>query len=99
MHTREMHLKMAKCLKLAKKHLNNEVNIFGKESFVCSAVSRTRSAYETRGAIHNWINNQLGEYAFVTTWAKMNGAKLVTNQDYQEYRHAWVDHMIKVLES
>ena len=99
MHTRETHLKMAKCLKEAKKYLNDEVEVFRKESFVCSAVSLTGSPYETRRAIHKWINKQLGGYAFVTSWAKMNGAKLETFKDYQAYRHAWVDHMIKVLES
>lgn len=102
MHTREMHLKMAECLKEAKQHLSRVYSHeyeTGKEIYVCTAVSRTRKSRKTKVALHDWINQQLAGYTVISSWARMNGANLKTISDYQEYRHAWVDHMIKVLES
>ena len=102
MHTREMHSKMAECLKEAKQHLSRVYSYkyeTGKEMYVCLAVSRTTKSLKTKAALHDWINQQLDGYTFITEWACVNGANLRTLSDYQEYRHAWVDHMIKVLES
>ena len=99
MHTREMHLEMAKCLKLAKRHLILNSYHIDKEFYVCSAVSRTNSPKAVRIAVLKWISKQLGGYAFVTTWAQMHYVNLSRVPDEQAYRHAWVDHMIKVLES
>ena len=98
MYTREMHLKMAKCLKAAKKLLDDGGN-HQKHAFVCSTICKTRASQKTKDAISDWIQSQLGNYCFITSWAKKQGAKLETHQDYQAYRHAWMDHMIKVLES
>jgi hypothetical protein len=102
--TREQHLAMAQCLREAKKKLNrNETdhrNDTG-ETYVCFAVNRTDFAPSIEFLVHKWIEQQLGDYAYITRWAarKNSNIDFSTYEQRQEYRHAWVDHMIKVLES
>ena len=96
--TREQHLDMAKCLKEAKKKLRGEDNRYGAR-FVCTAIHYTSASVSTKHLLYDWIELQLNEHMTITSWAKNNGANFSKYEQCQEYRHAWVDHMIKVLES
>ena len=99
MHDRKTHLKMAKCLEQAKTFLSDKSGQYDKVDFVCSAVSSTHSSVKTKELVLSWISKQLDGRCFVTTWAKINGAQLYSFQEFQAYRHAWVDNMIKILRS
>jgi hypothetical protein len=62
--------------------------------FVC--VSKTLQVHSSvANPLLEWIEHQL-EGRTAKTWAVDNGIFI---DNYQEYRHAWIDHMIKVLES
>ena len=92
--TREQHLNMAKCLKLAKKKLRGGGNQLDEiTSFVCTAVDCTRVSNDTKNLVLDWIDSQLEGVSFVTSWVDVS-----SYEKCQAYRHAWVDHMIKVLE-
>jgi hypothetical protein len=97
--TREQHLAMARCLKSAKKKLYGGRNPNACTNFVCIAVDSTNSNQQTKTLVSDWIDKQLNDTAFITTWAYRNGVEVSTYEQCQAYRHAWVDHMIKVLES
>jgi hypothetical protein len=87
-------------VKAAKKLLDSgDIADSHKPGFVCTTIWQTNTNKKVRNAILKWIDKQLDGRSFVTTWAKLQGVKLETHQEYQAYRHAWVDHMIKVLES
>lgn len=98
--TREQHMDMANCLKLAKKKLrggSNQLDEF--TSFVCTAVNYTWVSKDTKKLVTDWIDSQLKGFSFATSWAQHNGVDVSSYEKCQAYRHAWVDHMIKVLES
>lgn len=106
--TREQHLAMAQCLREAKKVLRktrSDVKKLTKNKYfatcVCLAVEESKFYdFKTKALVHDWIESQLKGFAFVTDWAHKNSnIDLTTYEQRQAYRHAWVDHMIKVLES
>jgi hypothetical protein len=67
--------------------------------FVCLILEERHKTLQVHSSVAtpllDWIEGQLGERT-AKTWAVENGVFI---DNYQEYRHAWVDHMIKVLES
>jgi len=101
--TREQHLAMAQCLKEAKKKLLSG-NFFDiksdKQIYVCWAVDDTDCDVISKALVKGWIRKQLKGEMFITGWLYLNkDIDLSTYEKRQAYRHAWVDHMIKVLES
>lgn len=61
---------------------------------------KTDNSDSIKEKIHKWIEYQITPaYATVITWAHFHGVYFSTYEEQQQYRHAWVDHMIKVLES
>jgi hypothetical protein len=97
--TREQHLAMARCLRAAKKKLKTGSMGEGIYPFVCYSVDDTDFSRETKNLVIDWIQEQIHGYGYVTCWATNKGIRFASNQEEQAYRHAWVDHMIKVLES
>lgn len=104
--TRNQHLEMAACLRDAKKLLNVSNTDFSKTIYVCIAIHRTNSSthsYLTKQLCLDWIESQLGyDGGLAETffgWLSSNHPELAYKIDRQVYRHAWVDHMINILES
>jgi hypothetical protein len=106
--THEQHLAMAQCLRKVKQVLR-KTRSDGMEltnnkylaSCVCLAVDESKFYdFKTKKLVHDWIESQIKGFAFVTDWARKNSnIDFSTYEHRQAYRHAWVDHMIKVLES
>jgi hypothetical protein len=95
---------MAKELREVKKVLWNgkderDVRYYKMQKYVCLAIERRlkfgKVSELVANALLEWIERQLGGTT-AKNWAVKNGVDI---DNYQEYRHAWVDHMIKVLES
>lgn len=94
MYARSTHLKMAECLKEAKLVLSTT-----RFQGVCMAVGDSNFDYKVQNLVIEWIEEQLGDFAYVTWWLQEATGENLRGADAQKYRHAWVDHMIKVLES
>jgi hypothetical protein len=100
--SRETHLEMANELREVKKLLWDGVTIRRNNrphKFVCLCIEERQKTGEVRSSVAipllDWIGGQLGERT-ATTWAEENG---VFVDNYQKYRRAWIDNMIKILES
>jgi hypothetical protein len=101
--TREQHLAMAECLREAKKKLQTG-NFFDIKPettpLVCWAVGYTKCEKRTKYLVKGWISQQLKGEFYITDWARSRvNIDFSVFKNRQAYRHAWVDHMIKVLES
>ena len=92
--TYEQHLAMAECLREAKLLLSTT-----RFQGLCSVVCETNFDYKVHDLVLMWIEDQLGDFAYVTGWLHEATGEILRGADAQKYRHAWVDHMIKVLES
>lgn len=101
---------MAACLRKAKKHLAANAAEYGtgKSAMVCYALRDTRSVWS--GLLQQWVSAQLDGCAGLGTWLERVHPELRTKllletnptlwrDKIQATRHAWVDHMIKTLES
>lgn len=109
--SRDDHLRMAAGLRVAKKYLattSSEADFKGVPRFVCHAIteafSKEKMSVETRNDLHNWIENQIYGARSVIIWLSGRDIEIYNNlirtsNGVHLYRHAWVDHMIKVLES
>lgn len=94
---RKTHLKMADALRLVKSSLSDYEGTGA--SYVCLIIDylvRVRQIDKKIGDhLHYWISTQLDGFT-AKSWATRQGLYL---NDYQVYRKAWIDHMIKILES
>lgn len=99
--TREEHLQMAECLRRAKRHLcTGKDSEFGdKEMFVCLAAQRTKMPSKVKENIFKWIRKQTDGYGTITSWLRTEHRLDLRWEMSQKYRHNWVNHMIKILES
>jgi hypothetical protein len=102
--SRKTHLAMAKELREVKKVLwdgkgGQYVHNYKTANYVCLAIEDRRNRRKVSPKIANplldWIDLQL-DGTTAKNWAIRN---YVFIDNYQEYRHAWVDNMIKILES
>ena len=92
--TRKQHLAMAECLREAKLVLSTT-----RFQGLCMAVADSNFDYKVQDLVLEWIEEQLGDFAYVTWWLQEATGEILRGAAAQQYRHAWVDHMIKVLES
>lgn len=97
-YSRKTHLEMARCLRAAKEKLDPNTL-----RFVCYAVDGTDFSSDTKRKVKGWIMKQIGTGAFVTGWLReahqidpFNG---ISAKARIEYRKAWIDHMVNILES
>jgi hypothetical protein len=99
------HLTMASALRKAKENVSKDVSKGKGTQYVCLAIDdlicRSKSKIEKDAGYHliEWIDKQLnpnGGHDTFKTWGIRQGIYM---DNYQVYRHAWIDHMIKVLES
>lgn len=102
--SRKTHLAMAKELREVKKVLwdgkgERDVYNYKTTNYVCLAIEDHlklgKVSEPVANALLEWIERQL-DGTTAKNWAVRNKVFI---DNYQEYRHAWVDHMIKVLES
>ena len=96
---RKTHLEMASALRLVKSVLSDHENV--RHTYVCLTIDHLvrcrKIKIEISDHLQKWIVLQLdGDFSTVKTWATEQGIYL---DDYQAYRKAWIDHMIKILES
>lgn len=94
---RKTHLEMASALRLVKSVLSDHEGT--GNTYVCLTIDylvRFRQIDKKIGDyLHYWIREQLdGKTA--KCWANLECVYL---NDYQAYRKAWIDNMIKILES
>lgn len=100
--SRKTHLAMASALRKVKKEVSKG-DWDMKSQYVCLVIEelmRKRVIQKDIGYhLLEWIDVQLnpyGGYSTFKTWGKKKG---IFMDNYQVYRHAWIDHMIKVLVS
>jgi len=107
--TRTQHLEMAACLRAAKQYLAPTA-CGGNTYMICHAVGMTNCHYRTKQQVKTWIERQLGPSMTLGDWLRRAHPELRTDEladaNYREWRnklqaarHAWVDHMIHILES
>ena len=98
--------RILRALKAAKQPLSDTYRIGEREQFICFALYRTvrfgASSYEDYLDARNLILERLAPFNCVEDWLKANvGHKAFyaarqKNQDViQEYRHRWLDALIK----
>jgi hypothetical protein len=106
--TREIHLEMAQCLRVALLLLSKDQRDF-KQTYVCHAIERTSSRGQIKVLLKNWIYEQLGGSGPYVSWLTDNcpefanrkevyGKNLDFGAKIQAGRRAWMENMIKVLE-
>ena len=97
--SRKTHLAMAKELREVKKVLWDGKGERDVHYYVCLAIEDRRNRRKVSPRVANplldWIELQL-DGTTAKNWAVKNGVFI---DNYQEYRYAWVDNMIKILES
>lgn len=109
-YTRKQHLEMAYCLRVAKQLLaaNAAEYTTDKTGLICFAVGKTGSVWAN--PVKQWIEAQLAGEPTLGAWLVRRHPELRTDALYgrnrtewrnklQATRHAWVDHMIHILES
>ena len=100
---------MANGLRKSKAYLAKNIKevLFHKNHFVCYAIidayTDGKMDSGTKQLLIDWIENQIYGTKSVMQWLagrdnKLYSTLLSCDTSYT-YRHAWVDHMIKVLES
>jgi hypothetical protein len=97
--------KVAQSFKAAKAHLaRNSDELWTKQEFICLAMMDTSGARKEAGRIildrlgkDHWYSNRSIDHT-VESWlekvAKVD-RKLLTGDNLQEFRHRWVDALIK----
>lgn len=86
-------------MKEAKNHLAKTRNQSNSSSYICLAVAMTNCDHRITEKVQYWIYKQLKNFSTVVSWAETRNVYFSSYEEQQKYRHAWVDHMIKVLES
>lgn len=99
MATPKQHKDMAKLLRELKLLLTPENHYDGICCFCNRAAKKAGVPFRTADLVKNWIADQLDGLPYVSTWVNSRQDKPLSGWDMYRYRLAWIDHMIKILES
>lgn len=99
---RKTHLAMANALRCVQKEVS-QGPWDEKSNYVCMVIDNLALCNIIREDIGqhlvNWIDKQLNPNGGIDTFKTWGHKQGIDMDNYQVYRHAWIDHMIKVLES